>query len=61
MKTKKMETKKMIEVMRSTPNCFGTYNALMLLGHTLHEKTGKNHIVQINWKDDCIVLFVEVE
>lgn len=51
--------KKLIEVMRATPNTLGTFNSLMLLGHTLHEKDNKEYFVQINWKDDCVVLLVE--
>ncbi len=56
-----MKTKKLQEVMRSTPNCWGTFDALMLLGQTLHETNGKNYFVQINWKEDCVVLLVEEE
>ena len=56
---RKMKAKKLMEVMRSTPNCLGTFDSLMLLGHTLHEKNGRNYYVQINWKEDCVVLSVE--
>lgn len=56
-----MKTKKLLEVMRATPNCLGTFDCLMLLGHTLHEKNGKNYFVQINWKEDCVILSVEQE
>ena len=45
--------------MKSTPNNFETFNNLMLLGHTLHEKNGREYIVQINWKEDCVILAVE--
>ena len=46
--------------MRATPNTFETFNNLMLLGHTLHEKNGKDYSVEINWKEDCVILQVEV-
>lgn len=47
------------EVMKSTPNNLGTFDALMLLGHTLHEKNGKEYFVQIDWDNDCVILYVE--
>ena len=50
-----------IEVLRATPNTLGTFDSLMLLGHTLHEKNGKEYSVQINWKEDCVILFVDGE
>lgn len=52
---------KEIEVLRATPNTLGTFDSLMLLGHTLHEKNGKHYSVQINWIEDCVILFVEGE
>lgn len=51
--------KKLNEVMRSTPNNLETFNLLMLLGHTLHEQTGKEYFVRIDWKNDCVILSVE--
>ena len=50
---------KQTEMLRATPNNYGTFNALMLLGHTMHEKNGKHYSVQINWIEDCVILFVE--
>ncbi|MBO7716808.1 MAG: hypothetical protein J6S85_24790 [Methanobrevibacter sp.] len=52
---------KTIEIMKSTPNNLETFNLLMLLGHTLHEQTGKEYSVQIDWKNDSVKLLVEVE
>lgn len=54
-----MGEKALIEIMRCTPNCLGTFDAIMLLGNTLHEKTGKEYFVEINWKEDCVILSVE--
>lgn len=52
---------KQTEVLRATPNNYGTFNALMLLGHTMHEKNGSNYSVEINWKEDCVILLVDSE
>ena len=46
-------------VMESKPNTLGTFDALMLLGHTLHEKNGKNYYVQVDFRADSVKLFVE--
>lgn len=51
--------KKQTLVMESKPNTLGTFDCLMLLGHTLHEKNGLEYSVQIDWKNDCVRLFVE--
>ena len=50
---------KQTEIMVSKPNNYSTFNMLMLLGHTMHEKNGKEYSVQIDWKNDCVRLFVE--
>ena len=50
---------KQTEIMVSTPNNYSTFNMLMLLGHTMHEQNGKEYSVQIDWKNDCVRLFVE--
>ena len=55
----KKEITKMKEIMKATPNTLGTFNMLMLLGHTLHEKNGKNYSVQINFKEDYVALYEE--
>lgn len=47
------------EIMRATPNTLGTFDMLMLLGHTMHERNGKEYSVQINFKEDCVILFAE--
>lgn len=52
---------KQIKIMESTPNNYETFNLLMLLGHTLHEKNGFEYVVQINWKEDKVILFQEVK
>ena len=49
------------EILRATPNNFETFNNLMLLGHTLHEKSNKNYSVIINWKEDCVILVLDKE
>lgn len=46
-------------VMESKPNTLGTFDCLMLLGHTLHEKNGRNYNVVIDFKSDSVKLFVE--
>ena len=51
--------KKQILVMEAKPNNLATFNYLMLLGHTLHEKNGRNYNVQIDFKSDSVKLFVE--
>ena len=48
--------KQNLEIMKCTPNNYETFNLLMLLGHTLHEKNGKNYSVTIDWKNDCVIL-----
>ena len=50
---------KQTEIMKATPNNFSTFDMLMLLGHTMSEKNGKQYSVQIDWKNDCVRLFVE--
>ena len=50
-----------IEILRATPNNFATFNNLMLLGHTLHEKNNKNYSVVIDWKTDCVILVLDKE
>lgn len=50
---------KQTEILRSTPNTLGTFEALMLLGHTLHEKNGLNYSVKIDWKEDVVILIQE--
>lgn len=50
---------KQTQIMVSTPNCLSTFDMLMLLGHKLHEENGKNYNVQIDFKNDCVRLFVE--
>ena len=47
------------EIMKSTPNNLETFNLLMLLGHTLHEKNNQNYVVTIDWKNDCVILQLE--
>lgn len=56
-----MSTKRLKEIMRCKPNCLETFDHLMILGNTLHETTGKNYFVNLNMKEDCIILLVEVE
>lgn len=48
---------KQIKIMESKPNTYETFNLMMLLGHTLHEKNGFEYEVQVNWKEDKVVLF----
>ena len=55
----KLTMKKQTLVMESRPNNLSTFNCLMLLGHTLHEKNGRNYNVQIDFKSDSVKLFVE--
>lgn len=50
---------KMKEIMVATPNNLSTFDMLMLLGHTMNEKNGNEYIVQIDWKNDCVRLFVK--
>ena len=50
-----------IEILRATPNNFETFNNLMLLGHTLHEKNNKNYSVIIDWKSDSVILVLDKE
>jgi len=48
-----------IKIMESKPNNYETFNLLMLLGHTLHEKNGYEYNVQIDWNNDKVILFKE--
>lgn len=45
-----------VEIMRATPNTLGTFDMLMLLGHTLHEKNGNNYSVIVDFKGDAVIL-----
>lgn len=47
---------KEIEIMKATPNTLATFNMLMLLGHTMHEKNGHEYNVKIDFKNDCVFL-----
>jgi len=49
------------EVLRAKPNIYGTFQNLMLLGHTLSEKNNCNYSVEINFKEDCVILWEEVK
>lgn len=51
--------KQEIVVMEAKPNCLGTFEKLMLLGHTLHEKNGQNYNVIVDFKSDSVKLVVE--
>ena len=51
--------KKQTLVMEAKPNILATFDCLMLLGHTLHEKNGREYSVQIDFKSDSVKLFVE--
>ena len=44
--------KKKVEIMRATPNTYGTFMNLMLLGNTLHESNGHNYSVTIDFNKD---------
>lgn len=46
-------------ILTSKPNTLATFEYLMLLGHTLHEKTGREYYVEINFKEDCVNLNVK--
>ncbi len=46
-------------VMESKPNTLETFEYLMLLGHILHERNGRNYNVTIDFKSDSVKLFVE--
>ena len=46
-------------IMVSKPNTLGTFDMLMLLGHTMHEKNGCNYSVRINFKEDQVELIKE--
>lgn len=56
---KKTKNEKQILVMEAKPKNLSTFNYLMLLEHTLHEKNGRNYNVQIDFKSDSVKLFVE--
>ena len=58
---KKKPHMKQIEVMKATPNNLGTFEMLMLLGHTLHEKNGKDYNVIVDFKSDYVVLVENVK
>lgn len=46
------------EIMKSTPNTLETFTLMMELAHNvLHNETGKNYSVVINFKEDCVVLY----
>ena len=49
----------MKEIMKATPNNMETFMNMMLLCHTLQEKNGKDYSVQINWENDCVILYLE--
>lgn len=49
----------MKEILRSTPNNLETFNLMLLLAHTLHEKDGENYSVEVNWKGDFVALIKE--
>ena len=49
------------EIMRATPNTLHTYDNMMLLAHTLHEKDGRHYEIISSFKEDCVILRVEVE
>ena len=47
-------------IMEAKPNNLGTFDMLMLLGHTLHEKNGNNYNVIIDFKSDsCKLVLVK--
>ena len=52
---KKMKKNETI-IMEAKPNTLGTFEMLMLLGHTLHEKSGENYNVIVDFKSDSVKL-----
>ena len=50
-----------VEVLRAKPNIYGTFQNLMLLGHTLSEQDKRDYSVEINFEQDCVILWVEVK
>ena len=51
--------KKKYLVMESKPNTLETFTCLIILGHTLHERDGKNYSVEADFKSDSVKLFLE--
>ena len=47
---------KEIEILKSTPNNYETFNLMLLLAHTLHEKDGQTYFAKIDWKGDFVSL-----
>lgn len=45
------------EIMRAKPNTYGTFNNLMLLGNELNKRNNKNYEVEINFKEDVVILY----
>lgn len=48
--------KKNETIMSAKPNTLATFDMLMLLGHTMHEKNGNNYNVVIDFKADEVKL-----
>lgn len=53
--------KNQVEIMTAKPNTLGTFDMLMLLGNTMHNKNGKDYSVTIDFKNDCVRLVMEVK
>lgn len=51
--------KKQIEIMTAKPNTLGTFDMLMLLGNTMHNKNGNDYSVIIDFKNDCVRLVMD--
>ena len=49
------------EIMRSTPNNYGTFNNLMLLGSELSKRNNKHYEVEINFEEDVVILYEKDE
>lgn len=45
------------EIMRSKPNTYGTFTNLMFLGSELTKKNNKQYEVEINFKEDVVILY----
>ena len=43
-------------IMTAKPNTLGTFDMLMLLGNTMHEKNGNNYNVIVDFKADEVKL-----
>ena len=43
-------------IMRAKPNTLATFDMLMLLGKTMHEKNGNNYNVIVDFKADEVKL-----